>query len=150
MGFIAAIAEFMIDGPRFCSRFQFGRLLRSPRPTHHALPPLSAGRASAFFALGVAWLGPASDQLRIAVGRIFRQHICLFRVKTSFWVRQTDGDGGTVSQCQFEAAATATASDAKITSAPLVGRLFYWQPELLGLLTSTTASPFPKSGHQNE
>ena len=25
-GFIAAIAEFMIDGPRFCSRFQFGRL----------------------------------------------------------------------------------------------------------------------------
>ena len=35
-------------------------------------------------------LGPTSDQLRIAVGRIFRQHICLFRVKTSFWVRQTD------------------------------------------------------------
>ena len=43
-----------------------------------------------FFALGVAWLGPASDELRIAVGRLFRQHICLFRVKTSFWVRQTD------------------------------------------------------------
>ena len=88
-GFIAAIAELMIDGPRFCSRFQFGRLLRGPRPTH-ALPPLSA---SSFFALGVAWLGPASDQLRIAVGRIFRQHICLFRVKTSFWVRQTEMEG---------------------------------------------------------
>ena len=46
-----------------------------------------------FFALGVAWLGPASDELRIAVGRIFRQHICLFRVKTSFWVRQTEMEG---------------------------------------------------------
>ena len=46
-----------------------------------------------FFALGVAWLGPASEQLRIAVGRIFRQHICLFRVKTSFWVRRTEMEG---------------------------------------------------------
>ena len=89
-GFIAAIAESMIDGPRFCSRFQFGRLYAVHVLRTTLFLPC---RPLLFFALGVAWLGPASDELRNAVGRIFRQHICLFRVKTSFWVRQTEMEG---------------------------------------------------------
>ena len=43
VGFIAVIAEVMIDGSSFCGRFQFGRLYAVLRLPTHALPLLSAG-----------------------------------------------------------------------------------------------------------
>ena len=55
VGFIAVIAEVMIDGSSFCGRFQFGRLYAVPRRPTHAPPSPVVGRQKGlrFFALGV-------------------------------------------------------------------------------------------------
>ena len=61
-GFIAVIAEVMIDGSSFCGRLQFGRLYAVLRLPTHALPLLSAGRAS-FFCPGGGLAGGTGEQL---------------------------------------------------------------------------------------